>query len=280
MSKNNLHLKSAIQGLNINKPYDLRAQIKPALKAPVQIEQVQKQHAESEDVQIEAAQKREAPQGFFMLAHSVFEDEVIRNLSGDAFRIFIWMSAQAWRFKESKGEFRGAVDYISLKCGCSRSTVTRGLQDLKANKLIVCIEQNFKKGNLWGVSRIADGRKDAEIEASHNEETKIGVAQNRGEACSKSGGSVLNLTKEHAHNEHHLINPNKKLNKSEEAAGEIFEALEERKMMWKKFTEAFPNEIDRECKIRDQLQGLPFPPTQEFARDLAVMKWWESQFLF
>jgi hypothetical protein len=95
MSKNTIELKSAIQKLKIKKPYDLRAQLKPTLKAPAQIEEVQ---IEQPDVQ--ETKKREPAQGFFMLAHSVFDEEVVLNLSGDAFCIFIWMSAQAWSFKE------------------------------------------------------------------------------------------------------------------------------------------------------------------------------------
>jgi hypothetical protein len=262
MSKNTIELKSAIQNLNIKKPYDLRAQLKPTLKAPAQI-----QEAQIEQPEVQGAQKKEPAQGFFMLAHSVFDEEVVRNLSGDAFRIFIWMSAQAWRFKESKGEFRAAVDYISVKCGCSRSTVTRGLNDLKKNNLIECVEQNFKKGNLWKVNRIADGRKeDAEIE----------LAQNKVEAGSKSGSSIPNLKQEHAQNEHHIINPNKKLNKSLEAAGDVAEALEERKMIWKKFYEAFPSEDDQIGEIQKRLEGFPFVATQSFAKEMAVMKWWED----
>jgi hypothetical protein len=263
MSKNTIQLKSAIQSLNIKKPYDLRAQLKPTLKAPAQIEEPQ-----IEQPEIQETQNKEPTHGFFMLAHSVFNEEVIQNLSGDAFRIFIWMSAQAWRFKESKGEFRAAVDYISIKCGCSRSTVTRGLADLKKNNLIECVEQNFKKGNLWKVSRIADGRKeDAEIE----------LAQNKVEAGSKSGSSMPNLNKEHAQNEHHIINPNKKFNKSQEAAGDVAEALEERKLIWEKFCEAFPNEADQNVEIQKRLEGFPFVATQSFAKDMAVMKWWEGQ---
>lgn len=263
MSKNTIQLKSAIQSLNIKKPYDLRAQLKPTLKAPTQIEATEIEHTETEQTQ-----KREPASGFFMLAHSVFEEEVIQNLSGDAFRIFIWMSAQAWRFKESKGEFRAAVDYISVKCGCSRSTVTRGLADLKKNNLIECVEQNFKKGNLWKVSRIADGRKeDAETE----------FAQNGAEVGSKSGSSISNLKQEHAQNEHHIIIPNKKLNKSQEAAGDVAEALEERKMIWEKFRETFPDEADQNSEIQKHLQGFPFASTQAFGKDMAVMKWWESR---
>ena len=212
MSKGTLQLKEAIQGLNIKKPFDLRAQNKPALKKPVDAIPVQIEHAKFEYAKIENTQieETESYKGFFMLAHSVFENELVRALSGDAFRIFVWMSAIAWRFKNSKGEFRASVDYVSMKCGCSRSTATRGLQDLKSKNLIVCIEQNFKKGNLWRVSRLADGRSlDTESEPAQNQSS-----QNEGGAGSNSACSLVKSTIEPAQNEHHLISSNKPNNQN------------------------------------------------------------------
>jgi hypothetical protein len=255
MSKNASQLKTAIQGLNIKKPFDLRTQSKPALKAPAQVQ----------DAQHESAHSAQAtPQGFFMLAHSVFQNPIIRELSGDAFRIFIWMSSQAWRFRESNGQFRAAVDYIVAKCGCSRSTVTRGLADLKLAKLIECVEQNFKKGNLWQVSRIADGR---------NEQAEIEPAQNEKEAGLKSGGSMPKLSREHAQNEHHLIT-SLEINKNSEE-GAAFQ--NELKTIWKEFRIQFSSIEAQNAEILLQLKGQPFGMNQPFARDLAVLKWWESK---
>ncbi len=213
MSKNTLELKQAIQGLNITKPFDLRAQSKPALKRPAETEVPQ-----VETVQTKPAQNREAQNGvsgpvaerehgFFMLAHSVFENVVLRQLSGDSFRIFIWMSALAWRFRGSSGEFRASVEYVSAKCGCSRSTATRGLKDLRENQLIECVEQNFKKGNLWRVSRIADGRRYVDSDDAQDEQTKNEPTQEEDEVCSKSGSSSSNLSKEGALIEQQIITP-------------------------------------------------------------------------
>lgn len=261
MSKSTVQLKEAIQGLNIKKPFDLRAQMKPALKAPAQVELAQKEETQADQPEVVAIP---VPQGFFMLAHSVFSQPLIRDLSGDAFRIFIWMSSQAWRFRQSNGQFRAAVDYIAASCGCSRSTVTRGLSDLKATKLIQCIEQNFKKGNLWLVSQIADGR---------NEQAEYELAQNSAEAGSKSGSSLPKKTQEAAQKEQHLINSLKNKNNSQEA--EAFQ--NELKMIWEKFRCEFPDAGKQELELEKLLTGLPFGRTNAFARDLAVLKWWEAQ---
>ena len=116
----------------------------------------------------------ECPRKLYYLEHKEYgnkntEDEFLAALAEGGFqvgalakacrpKVFIWMSSMAWRYQHSNGEFRGAVEYISIVSGCSRSTVTRALRDLKALKLIECVEQNFKKGNLWRVSSIANGR--------------------------------------------------------------------------------------------------------------------------
>lgn len=253
MSKPQSPLKKAIQGLDIKKPFDLRAQMKPALKAPIEVELPNS----------ESAQTVVPTVGFFMLAHSVFQSPILRELSGDAFRIFIWMSSQAWRFRESNGQFRAAVDYIAAKCGCSRSTVTRGLADLKSTKLIECIEQNFKKGNLWKVSRIADGRN----ESADSESAPIDPV-----AGSLSGGSMSNLNREPAQNEQHLIN-SLKINKNSEEAAAFQNEL---KMIWAAFREEFQSEEAQETEIRRHQNGLSFGITQPLAKDMAVLKWWES----
>ena len=273
MSKNSLQIKSAINSLNIKKPYDLRAQMRPKFQPP------QNEVAQIKEAEIEQPQDQDTDVGggFFMLAHSLFLNPLVRALSGDAKWVFTWMSSQAWRFKQSKGEFRAAVDYIVLKSGCSRSTVSRVLRDLKDAGLIECVEQNFHKGNLWKVSDIANGRG----KGDSIEDTQIEVAQNKSPqngsgASSDWGSSRVKLSREHAQNEHHIINPNKNLNNSQEAAGEVAEALEERKMIWLKFCEAFPNEDDQKSEIQKRLIGSAFLPTQEFARDMAVMRWWEG----
>jgi hypothetical protein len=263
MSKSNSLLKAAIQDLNIQKPYDLRAQMKPALKKPAEITV----GAQVEQPQNKDTQARPAKQGFFMLAHSVFENLLIQKLSGDAFRIFIWMSAQAWRYRESNGQFRAAVDYITVNCGCSRSTVTRALADLKEQGLIECMEQNFKKGNLWRVSRVADGRnEEAESELPQTESSR-----NESEAGSKSGGSVLKKNTKHAQNEQQIINPlQENFKNPKKEADEFFDEIEEK---WKRFCEEFSDEGGRAAKLKELLEGLPFAPSSELGRNMAMVKW-------
>ena len=81
------------------------------------------------------------------------------------------------------------------------------------------------------------------------------------------------MSKEHAQFEHHIISSNKINNNSQEVA----ESLIEIKMIWEKFFETFQNEADQNSEIEKRLVGLPFSSKQKFARDMAVMKWWDGQ---
>jgi len=90
----------------------------------------------SELTQNEAAQ-REVPRlsGYFRLSHALFGDAAVRKLSGDSFRLFLWMSCQAWRFPDSDGTLRASVSYIELGTGISHATISRCLRQLKAEGL-------------------------------------------------------------------------------------------------------------------------------------------------
>ncbi len=182
MAKSDSELKRAIAGLNIKKPYDLRFQGKPSFKLPqnegphfVQpqtegtqfrdpdFEATHLQETQIQAPQLETVPSLEAleveteklPKGYFKLAHSTFAHAKLRALTGDAFRVFLWMSSRAWRFETSNGCLRASVSYISILAGVSESSVSRSLALLKREDLIELKELNFKKGNLWKVCSLA-----------------------------------------------------------------------------------------------------------------------------
>lgn len=154
MSKSNL--KSAIEGLKINTPFDLRRQGQVALAPPRMsepVERPQTKQTKTEPAQKEAPQTERAPaKGFFMLARSAFADPDLQRLSGDAFRLFIWMSAQAWGYQDSDGTLRASIGFMCGGTGVSHATVSRALGQLKLMKLVELVRTDFKRGNTWSVS--------------------------------------------------------------------------------------------------------------------------------
>ncbi len=158
------------------------AQIEVPVKNHTSIEQPQSERAQLKGVdpeypQNEGAQNRcakgakdtkstkvEAPQveppqkeasGFFKLSHAVFWDSTLRELSGDSFRLFLWLSSRAWRFPTSDGTVRASVSFMESQAGMSHATISRSLKKLKETGLISVVEVDFKKGNLWKVSSVA-----------------------------------------------------------------------------------------------------------------------------
>lgn len=231
-------LKNAIQSLELHRPYNLKGQTQtlkpPAPTAPTAPKQepetiptTELEHTENEHAQIEYAQPKKVKSqpskpvvsveakpdestqkhGFFKLAHAGVYDERLRNLSGDSFRVFIFLSLNAWRFTQNRGEVRASVNYVSKISGVSRSTATRCLESLEEAKLLVMLEQDYKRGNLWRVSDLLSFRAGAENEHAQNGDTQIEQG-----ACSKSVRSILKMNTEHAHFEHHNKNYNNSKN--------------------------------------------------------------------
>jgi hypothetical protein len=197
MSKTTAEIQGAIAKLNIKKPYDLRAHGRPTLKAPEVQEQVQTKAPQKEAAQVEGPYESSIQgKGYFTLERAIFEDPVIRALTGESFVVFIWLSVAAWSHANSTGRVRASIDYIVLKTGVSRSTVSRALKDLKDRQLIVCVEQNFKLGNMWQVSSVAKSQKDHQKEAAQNQ-----PAQNQRGGDSKRGTGPIKLEEQVAQNE-------------------------------------------------------------------------------
>lgn len=156
--------------------------------------------------QIEGPQNEAASSsGFFMLSHSVFTDSRLAQLSGDTFKLYLWMSSQAWRFPTSDGTIRAAISFISKGTLMSHATVSRALKSLISHELISIRVVDYKAGNIWSVTPFAlaktNSNFDSEVsvdatEANHlsqNELPQIEAPQTEVVAPSKRGRSSLNL---------------------------------------------------------------------------------------
>lgn len=128
--------------------------------------------------------------GYFQLNHSVFRDPKLRELPGDTFRLYLWLSSQGWRFPDSDGTLRAAISFITDAIGLPHATVSRGLKLLRETGLIQLIETDFKRGNLWRITSRA-----AWMPLAGNKVPQIEVPQSDLTAPSKRGGSHLKLSK-------------------------------------------------------------------------------------
>ena len=153
--------------------------------------------------------------GYFQLSHSVFHDPVLRDLPGDTFRLYLWLSSQGWRFPDSDGSLRASVSFITEALGMPHATVSRGLKLLREKQLISLIETNFKRGNSWQITPKAAwvpvAGKLSQREASRLEAPHRGLT-----APSNRGGNHLNLSKKPPQSEAETRNtiPFKKLENS------------------------------------------------------------------
>lgn len=174
MSNARFEIKGALKNLNIAEPTRIPKEIsfQPPAARP--------SHPQKERPQIEVPQndvalksrsirglhdlpqnevpKNEVPQkerastgGFFPLTHGVFRDPRLRKLSGDGFRVFLWLSSQAWLFPDSTGQLQAAVSWISEETAVSEASVSRILRVLQAEKLLRRVQVDYQNGNIWYV---------------------------------------------------------------------------------------------------------------------------------
>lgn len=214
MAKN--ALKEAIKGLEINRPFDLKGKkigFKPPVDTkaddPSKTEVTEKKAAQIEIPEAEQPQseapKNEIPKpraGFFKLSNALFSNVIVRELPGDAFKIFLWMSMLAWRFRDSKGELRASVGYISRGVGISRASVSRNLSSLENARLISVVAVDYRLGNLWKVVDLAAVR-----ELPQDEHPETEHAQVAAPPASKQRGSIPNLKQGHSQIEHEFKIP-------------------------------------------------------------------------
>ena len=167
--------------------------------------------------QNEAAQREVG--GFFKLSHRVFFEPLLRDLSGDSFRLFLWLSSRAWRFPTSDGTMRASVGFIESQAGMSHATISRALKTLKDKALISVIEVDFKKGNLWQISSIAcnypSPGTDPDGRPTHKKVPQNEAPRSSSQGTSNRGGTQLKLRQPPPQNEEDLRSY-KKLKKSKE----------------------------------------------------------------
>jgi len=127
----------------------------PAPNEVPQNERTQSVDAQSEPPQFEAPEDRVSETAFFKLSHRVFSDPKLKKMSGDCFRLFLWMAAKAWRYPNSEGTVRASISFIEEGTGMSHANVSRCLKALKELDLVRLVHMDFKRGNVWWVSPLA-----------------------------------------------------------------------------------------------------------------------------
>jgi DNA-binding transcriptional ArsR family regulator len=205
------------------------------------------------------AESEHRTKGFFRVDHNIFQDKRLRQLSGDCFRIFLWMSSRAWRFPLSRGFLRASISMIHLSTGVSEATVSRALSELKKAALIRLVKVDRKAGNRWWVESI--------LGVPQNEGTQIRGTQVEGSVPSKRKSSTLNMRLAPIQNEGH-IRSIKEINKEEEEAKNL-------RLAWEYFQREFPAERDREEKLKIMLERFTgnFKPPKTVMQNLVVREW-------
>lgn len=162
---------------------------------------------------------------FFRLSPRVFSETLTRNLSGDCFRLFLWLSWRAWRYPNSPGVVRAAVSFIEDETGMGHATASRALKKLRESGLIQLIETDFKRGNLWKISGLAcPNRSPDPGTGSKIPQNEVPLKKRRG--APERGTSDLKSSAKPPQNESHLKNYINLRNLSQEDATFFFERVD------------------------------------------------------
>lgn len=174
----------------------------------------------SEAAQVDTVSKRRAggQSGFFKLSHNVFSEPLLQKLSGDCFRLFLWLSSKAWRYPSSDGLIRAAVRFIEDETGISHANISRSLKALKEAGLISLSETDFKRGNVWRISRLAVGTPGPDGWLPQKEATNTEVPSSEERATSKRERSNPSLRAEAPQIERNINNKKNNPKNSEKAA--------------------------------------------------------------
>jgi DNA-binding transcriptional ArsR family regulator len=177
------------------------------------------QFEEPQNQQTQVEQAESMPTGgFFKLSHNVFQEPLLRKLSGDCFRLFLWLSARGWRFPTSGGEVRASVRFMEDHTGMGHATISRSLKTLKEAGLLTLLETDFKRGNLWRVSSLAcGGHRGPEDLPPRSEVPRNERAQKDNVATSKRESSSLKMREEAPQTECNIRSIKKEKNNSEKA---------------------------------------------------------------
>jgi len=264
-------------------------QIEKARTEVAQIEPPQKEAAQTEVPsvpQVERPQTEEpqrevgTPQGFFKLSHGVFSEPLLKDLSGDCFRLFLWLSSRAWRFPSSGGVVRASVGYIEMQAGMSHATISRGLKTLKEKGLISIVEVDFKIGNLWQVSSLACGNPSHDDRPPRDKAPQNEAAQIASGGASKNGSQSLKLRSHLPQNEQDLRSF-KKEKKLKEVAGPIIRLPEpdDRSTSGELILQSFEAELhnDEQTRFIHDFMAREYPhgffPPMRVVRTLAARSW-------
>lgn len=218
--------------------------------------------------------------GFFKLSHAVFAEPLLQQLSGDCFRLFLWLSSRAWRFSKSNGQVRASVRFIEEQTGMSHATVSRALKTLKEKGLIRLVEVDFKRGNIWQVSALALGSRGPEHTPPNGERPQSEVAQIENASHSKRGTSNLKTSTKLPQNERNIrsIKNQKDLKKDPVVAVEDCD-LEEREQAF----ECFESEVsptDKKILIQ-RFSEKEFPhgflPPAAVIRAMTALSWYRRE---
>lgn len=283
------------EGARSGEPRDEVAQsgppkIEAAQKETINPPQVELPQVEGEEPQRESA----TPLGFFKLSHAAFSETLLRDLSGDCFRLFLWLSSRAWRYPTSGGVVRASVGFIELNAGMSHATISRGLKALKEKRLISIIEVDFKNGNLWQVSSLACGYPSSDDKPPHDKVPQNEAARIAGGGVSKRGGPSLKVRQQPPQCEQDLRSIKKIKNKKEvpkenlrlvclgqlpemETNDSALDNVEVGEII-SSFEHGLP--ADEQSRFIDLFVAREFPhgffPPMRVVRSLAAKDWWNG----
>jgi hypothetical protein len=151
-------------------------------------------------------------------------------MSGDCFRLFLWLSVRAWRYPNSPGVVRAAVSFIEEQTGMGHATVSRALKALKESGLVDLVETDFKLGNVWKVSNLAFSGKSPDPgpagRGSKTEAPRNEVPRRESEGASKRGSISLKTSAEPPRNEEHLKNYENSKELSQEALASLNQRID------------------------------------------------------
>ncbi len=230
---------------------------------------------------------KEVPQGYFKLSHAVFSEPQLQDLSGDCFKLFLWLSSRAWRYPTSDGSIRASISFMESGAGIPHATVSRSLKTLKEKKLITIVTVDFKKGNIWQISPIAFGNQGDDNpprkKAAQSEATQIA-----NEGASKGGNESLNSRQPLPQNEGQIRSFKKVRHLKEVPMGNVLVAeekqepdlsAEERQLAIDTFENSL-GDFEKEALTKDFIfREYPhgYKPPSRIVRRLTASDWYRAQ---
>lgn len=180
----------------------------------------------TEGPQNEVAKTEQPSRTFFRLSDRAFSYPQLQKLSGDCFRLFLWMSSRGWRYQNSDGSLRASVSFIEDNTAMSHATISRCLKTLREERLIDLLEMDYKRGNVWSVSPVAFAGCDPENLPPRFGGPQNEAPRNESPAASKRDGSHLNLREKPPQFEGQVRKLKKDKKLSQEGAETLFERIE------------------------------------------------------